>query len=76
MTVSQEKLLAVLREKVEAIDEYTRVKGYKKSVFLSLAEIVVLERQHRQSAIQIQKRVSDQCQALGRILSDTEWTPK
>ena len=76
MTVSQEKLLSVLREKVEEIDESSRVKNYKKSVFSTLAEIVVLERQHRQSAIQIQKRVSDQCQALGQYLFNAKWSPK
>ncbi len=76
MTVSQQKLLAVLRERVGEIDESTRVPNYRRHVLVSLSEIVALERQHSQAAIQIQKKINDQSEALGRILLDGRWKPR
>jgi hypothetical protein len=76
VTVSQQKLLSVLRQRVGEIDESTRVQKYQKHVLSSLAEIVALERQHSQSAIQIQKKINDQCEALGQILLEGKWRPQ
>lgn len=76
MTVSQQKLLTVLREHTDAVDEGDRVKGYCNELFATLVDVVVLEREHRQAAIQIQKRVSAKCEALGQILASKGWSPK
>ena len=76
MTVSQQKLVSVLREHVDAVGEDDRVPGYRKELLSTLAEIVALEREHRQAGIQIQKRVSGKCEALGQILATKGWSPK
>ena len=73
MTVGEQKLLAVLREQVEAIEE--RMPGYRGHVLETLAQIVVLEREHLEARTQIQKKISDKAQALAMILMKAGWEP-
>lgn len=76
MTVTQEKLLTVLRAKVQEFDEGTRIPGYRQRLIEALAQIVLLERENLEAGTQIQKKVTDQTQALGRLLSDSGWRPE
>jgi hypothetical protein len=76
MTVSQQKLMSVLKGHVEALDERDRVDGYSSELLATLAEIVALEREHQQAAIQIQKKVSAKCEALGKFLANNGWSPE
>lgn len=73
MTVSQQKLVIVLKEHVAAVSEDERVPGYRQDLFSTLADIVALEREHRQAGIQIQKRISAKCEALGQVLANKGW---
>ena len=75
MTVSQHKLLTVLREQVAQIDEEARVPDYRSHLLETLAQIVVLEKEHLEARIPIQKRVTDQSQALATILLKAGWEP-
>lgn len=76
MSVSQQKLLKVLRAQVAEIDESTRINGYQKQLFDTLAQIVVLEQEHLEASTQIQKKVTDKTQALGQFLVHGKWQPK
>ncbi len=75
MTVSQQKLLAVLREQVDRIDETDRVPGYRGDVLETLAQIVVLEKEHLEARTQIQKKINDKAQALATVLLKAGWEP-
>jgi hypothetical protein len=75
MTVSQQKLLTVLRDQVEQIDEADRVGGYRKDVLETLAQIVVLEKEHLEARTQIQKKITDKAQALATVLLKAGWEP-
>ena len=75
MTVSQQKLLAVLREQVDRIDEADRVPGYRGDVLETLAQIVVLEKEHLEARTQIQKKITDKAQALATVLLKAGWEP-
>lgn len=76
MSVSQQKLLAVLKEKVRDIDEAMRVPRYQTDLFDTLTQIVLLERSHLESATQISKKVGDKSEALGAVLVKMGWRPK
>ena len=75
MTVSQQKLLSVLRDQVDQIDETDRVPGYRRDLLETLAQIVVLEKEHLEARTQIQKKINDKAQALGTILLKAGWEP-
>ena len=75
MTVNQQKLLSVLRNQVDLINEAERVPGYRVDVFETLVQIVILEREHLEARTQIQKKVNDQAQALASVLFNAAWEP-
>jgi len=75
MSVTQQKLMAVLRERVNDIVEGTRVPGYQRQLLEALSEIVFLEREHLEAATQIQKKVTDKAYALGTTLYSGGWKP-
>lgn len=75
VTVSQQKLLSVIRDRVDQIDETTRVPGYRGDLLETLAQIVVLEKEHLEQRTQIQKKINDKAQALGTILLKAGWEP-
>ncbi len=73
MTVSERKLLKVLRTHVSMLDESNRVPGYRDDVLETLAQIVILEKENLEARTQIQKKITDQANALGRVLIDGDW---
>ena len=75
MTVSQQKLLSVIRDRVDQIDEADRVPGYRGDLLETLAQIVVLEKEHLEARTQIQKKINDKAQALGTVLLRDGWEP-
>ena len=62
MAVSPQKLIMVIRDQVNSIDE--PVPGYRKELFQTLAQIVTLERENLKSKITIQIKVTEQTKAL------------
>ena len=75
MIVSQQKLLSVLRDQVEQIEEDDRVPGYRMHLLETLAQIVVLEKEHLEARTQIQKKINDKAQALATDLLMAGWDP-
>lgn len=75
MTVSQQKLITVLKERVDELDEEARVPGYREHLFETLAQIVVLEREHLEARTQIQKKINDKAKALATTLINADWKP-
>jgi hypothetical protein len=73
MAVKQTKLISTLRSKVEEIDETARVPGYHKQLWEALSQIVMAEREHKEAATQIQKKVTDRVIVLGTHLHTEGW---
>ncbi len=73
MTVSQQKLLSVLRDQVNELDESERVTGYRQQLMETLAQIVVLEKEHLEARTQIQKKITDKAHALAKVLTQQGW---
>lgn len=66
MAVDQRKLIAVMRQAVESVEE--RYVGYRSDLFDYVAQIVMLEREHERKATQIQKKIGDRVGALGTLV--------
>ena len=75
MIVNQQKLLEVLRDQVSLIDETKRVPGYRTDILETLAQIVLLEREHLEAKTRIQQKVTDKAQALATLLLEAGWEP-
>ena len=75
MIVNQQKLLEVLRDQVSLIDETKRVPGYRTDILETLAQIVLLEREHLEAKTRIQQKVTDKAQALAILLLEAGWEP-
>ena len=67
MAVDQRKLIAVMRQAAETIEE--RYVGYRSDLFDYVAQIVMLEREHERKATQIQKKIGDRVGALGTLIN-------
>lgn len=72
MAVDQRKLITVIKSAVGDVED--RYLGYRDDLFDYVAQIVLLEREHEKKATQIQKRVSDQIEALAMIIDKREGT--
>lgn len=66
MAVDQRKLIAVMRESVQQIED--RYPQYRRELLDYVSQIVMLEREHERRATQIQKKVSDRVSALSALL--------
>ncbi len=66
MAVSPQKLIKVIKEQVNSVDE--SVPGYKDELFQKLVQIVSLEREHLEARTQIQIRVTEQIKALAHFV--------
>lgn len=66
MATDQRKLVTVLKAAVADLDE--PFPGYRDELFDYVAQVVMLEREHERRATQIQKKVSDKIDALGRLI--------
>ena len=65
MVHNDKKIISVLKEGIENIPD--RYKGYKKEVLELLADVLLLERQHQISKIDVVKKIADKINASGQI---------
>ena len=70
-TVDALRLMQVIREEIEKLPE--RSGGYRRDVFKSLSTVIVLERQHVRTSINIQES-QDQVEVLGKGLHQDNGT--
>jgi hypothetical protein len=64
--LEQTKLIELIKDEIENL-EY-RFEGYKKELYLTLIDILVLERGHLTNKTSIDKRVADKIDALGSFI--------
>lgn len=68
MSINRVKLLELLLQQINELPE--RFPGYTEALKETVAEIIELERNHRIKGTEIRIKVSDKCEALGRLLSE------
>ncbi|MBW1766578.1 MAG: hypothetical protein JRJ65_05940 [Deltaproteobacteria bacterium] len=68
MPLIQKKIVSIISDQCKNLDEKCR--GYRDQIFNTVADILVLERQHRIRSINIQQKINDKCVATGRFLAE------
>jgi hypothetical protein len=67
MPLNERKIVSIILEECNKLPE--RCAGYRAEILASVSDIVQAERQHRVQGTNIQQRVSDKCNAAGRLLA-------
>lgn len=67
MTTEIEKLLQTFKGQVEKLPE--EYEGYRKDLYDYVTRIIMYEREHKVSRIDIVQKVSDQCEALAVLMN-------
>lgn len=67
MPASNMKVVEMIMGEANSVDE--RCKGYRGALVDAVAEILAAVRENRIKANNVQRRISDQCNAVGRYLS-------
>lgn len=66
MSTNNKKIISIILEQCDSIEE--RCKGYREEIAQVVSEILVYERNHRESRIDIQKKINDQFNATAQFL--------
>ena len=68
MPLNDRKIISIILEQCAGIEE--RCDGYKEEIVAVITDILELERSHRVSATNIQKKINDKCNAAARFLAE------
>jgi hypothetical protein len=68
MPLNDKKIISIILEQCADIEE--RCKGYREEIIEAITDILEYERGHRVSATNIQKKISDKCNAAARFLAE------
>ncbi|MCY4427641.1 MAG: hypothetical protein OXC05_11525 [Halieaceae bacterium] len=66
MPVNERKIISIILKECDDIDE--RCDGYKEEIINVISDILIYERRHRVSAMNIQKKINDKFNAAARFL--------
>jgi hypothetical protein len=67
MPLNERKIVTIILAEAQAVPE--RCEGYRETLIETISEIVQAERQHKVQGTNIQQKVNDQCNTLGRYLA-------
>lgn len=67
MPLIQKKIISIISDQCQNLEK--RCNGYRKEIYNIIADILLLEWQHRIRAINIQQKINDKCDATGRFLA-------
>jgi hypothetical protein len=67
MPLNERKIVSIILEEGQGVPE--RCEGYRETLIETISEIVQAERQHKVQGTNIQQKVNDQCNTLGRYLA-------
>jgi hypothetical protein len=70
MPLNDRKIIQIILEECRQVQE--RCEGYREEVIEVISDIVEYERQHRVQPTNIQKKISDKCNAAARFLSEKQ----
>ncbi|WP_133512918.1 hypothetical protein [Candidatus Thiosymbion oneisti] len=68
MPLNDRKISSIILEQCAGIEE--RCDGYKEEIIEVISEILTYEREHRVAVTNIQKKISDKCNAAARFLAE------
>lgn len=68
MPLNDKKIISIILEESKTIEE--RCSGYREEVINSIADIIEYERQHRVQGTNIQQKINDKCNTVGRFLAE------
>ena len=68
MPLNDRKIISIILEQCAEIEE--RCDGYSEEILEVVTDILELERGHRVSATDIQKKINDKCSAVARFLAE------
>jgi len=68
MPLDNKKVIQIILEESANIDD--RCEGYKSELAQGIAEIISYERENMATATNIQQKINDKCNAIGKYLSD------
>ena len=67
MPINERKVIQIILEEMDVIEE--RCHGYKEALTETIADIIMLEQQHKVKGTNIQQQVNEKCNAVGGILA-------
>jgi hypothetical protein len=67
MPLIQKKIISIISDQCQNLEK--RCNDYRKEIYNIIADILLLEWQHRIRAINIQQKINDKCDATGRFLA-------
>lgn len=68
MPLNERKIINIILAECEKVTE--RCEGYHEALVELVTEVVTAERQHRVQGTNIQQKISDRCNAVGRFLAE------
>ncbi len=70
MPLNDKKIISIILEQCSEIEE--RCDGYREEILHVISDILEYERGHRVSAINIQQKINDKCNAAARFLIENQ----
>ena len=67
MPLNDKKIVSIILEQCSGMEE--RCDGYREEIIEVISEILEYERGHRVSAMNIQKKINDKCNAAAQFLA-------
>jgi len=68
MPMNDRKIISIILEEAQSLPE--RCDGYREEVVAAIGDILENERQHRVAGTNIQQKINDKCNAVGRLLAE------
>lgn len=68
MPLNDKKIISIILKEATTVEE--RCTGYREEVINTIAEIIEYERQHRVQGTNIQQKINDKCNTVGRFLAE------
>jgi hypothetical protein len=69
MPLNDRKIISIILDEAKKINQ--RCDGYKEELVEAIGDIITAERQHRVSGTNIQQKVNDKCNSVGRFLAES-----
>jgi hypothetical protein len=66
--MADKKVISIILNEARSIDQ--RCSGYRDEIIQAIGDILDYERQNRVQGTNIQQKINDKCNAVGRFLAD------
>ncbi|MDJ0275403.1 hypothetical protein QLH51_01095 [Sphingomonas sp. 2R-10] len=66
--MNDRKIISIILEEAQSLPE--RCDGYREEVVAAISDVLENERQHRVAGTNIQQKINEKCNAVGRYLAE------